>query len=150
MSRKGGRRQFMTGRGGADRIGSSKTTAYQDIRTAQGGLKTSVDAWNKTFAGGYTQAGWNGRFSGVSSNTKVSVMWTDSFGIGYQTQVKYGALMRDGETAIVRAFNGLRQAQLQAAARAGLPAPRLGRALKKSDLVGAQYYFSVGGDQVYV
>jgi hypothetical protein len=156
MSRKGGRRQFLIERGGADRIGSSKIGVYQDLENARLGLKLSVNAWNRfTGGGGFYQPGWNGRFIQVDARTKVNVQWTDAFGVTYQTKVKYGDLMRnDGknaETAIVRAFNGLRQAELQRAARLGLPAPRLGRALKKSDLVGARgYYFSVGGGDVYV
>lgn len=152
MSRRGGRRQFFTGRNGTSRVSSDPSgfAALTDLRTAQASLKASVDKWNNFAGSGYSLSGWQGSFVGVAGNTKVTVQWSDSFGIPHQTQVRHDQLMRGGETAILRAANGARQAAIQAAARAGQPAPKLGRAYKKTDFNGATYYISVGSSNVYV
>ena len=159
MSRKGGRRSFLTGRGGGDRISSDPTgrAAFSpDLRAGLAAFQQSADSWNRFIdrasggTGTFRETGWAGGFTTITDSTKVRVEWRDSNGIGYDLFVRLDRLKRDGETAIVRAFNGLRQSLIDAAARAGKPPPRVGRPLKKADLKGAVYLFSAGDRVVYV
>jgi hypothetical protein len=117
-------------------------------------MKISVGSWNAFMgaAGGAFKenSSWYGKFVPVSGNTRVSVQWRDSFGIPHQTQVRWDRLQRDGSLAVLRAANGARQVALDEAAKAGKPTPRLGRAYKKADFIGATYYLSVRSDSVYV